>query len=118
MPPLPFLNQLIREAASEVFGEGAISRVSSKEVADSYGDDVLSVCIVFTGVRSHDFVQGKMMDASAAIRRILQHYGEERFATVDYDAEGGWERKRRKRPTAETKPSRGGKVGRGARTPG
>ena len=52
MPPLPFLNQLIREAASEVFGEDAISRVSSKAAADSYGDDMLRVSIVFTGVRS------------------------------------------------------------------
>lgn len=118
MPPLPFLNQLIREAASEVFGEDAISRVSSKAVADSYGDDMLSVNIVFTGTRSHDFVRDKMMDARAAIRRILQHYGEERFAMIDYDAEGGWEREHRKRPTAETKLSRGGKVGRGARTSG
>ena len=118
MPPLPFLNQLIREAASEVFGEDAISRVSSKAVADSYGDDMLSVNIVFAGTRSHDLVLGKMSDARAAIHRILQHYGEERFAMIDYDAEGGWERKRRTRPAAETKPSQGGKVGRGARTSG
>ena len=85
-------------------------------MADSYGDDMLSVNIVLTGTRSHNLVREKMFDARAAIDRILQHYGEERFATIDYDAEGGWERKRRKRPTAETKPSRGGKVGRGART--
>ena len=118
MPPLPFVNQLVREAASDVFGEHAISRVSSKLVADSYGDDMLSVSIVFTGVRSHDFLRDKMMDARAAIDRILQHYGEERFVLVDYDAEGGWERKRRKRATAETKTGRGGKVPRGAPTSG
>ena len=101
VPPLPFLNQLIREAASEVFGEDAISRVSSKEMADSYGDDMLSVNIVLTGTRSHNLVREKMFDARAAIDRILQHYGEERFAMIDYDAEGGWERKRRSRPAAE-----------------
>ena len=117
MPPLPFLNQLIREAASEVFGQDAISRVSSKAVADSYGDDMLRVGIVFTGVRSHDLVLEKMSEASAAIHRILQHYGEERLATIDYEAEGGWERKRRRPPTAETKPNRG-KAGRGVPTSG
>ena len=87
-------------------------------MADSYGDDMLKVNIVFTGTRSHDLVLEKMHDARAATDRILQHYGEERFAMIDYDAEGGWERKRQKRPAAETKPSCGGKVGRGARTSG
>ncbi len=82
------INRIVKEAASAVYGPAAISRVSSKPVADSYGDDALSVSIVFArGQYDNAKRRGSALDALSRIDRSLQEHGEERFPILSYATE-------------------------------
>ena len=87
MLALPEIDRVVHEAVSAVYGPGTVSRVSSKPIADPYGDDALSVNIVFAKGRS-DHIDGRAaVDALVNIQQSLQKRGEDRFAIVDYVTE-------------------------------
>jgi hypothetical protein len=82
------INRIVKEAASAVYGPAAISRVSSKPVADSYGDDALSVSIVFArGQYEGTKRPGVASEALSRIDSSLQAHGEERFPILSYATE-------------------------------
>lgn len=88
MLPLEDINRIAKEAASAVYGPAAISRVWSKPVADSYGDDALSVNIVFArGQYEGTRRPGAALAALGGINRSLRDHGEERFAILSYATE-------------------------------
>ena len=88
MPPLEDINRIAKEAASAVYGPAAISRVWSKPVADSDGEDALSVNIViargqYEGTRR----PGAASEALSRIDSSLRDHGEERFPILSYATE-------------------------------
>ena len=88
MLALEDINRIVKEAASAVYGPAAISRVSSKPVANSYGDDALSVSIVFArGQYQGTKRPGSALKALSRIDRSLQEHGEERFPILSYATE-------------------------------
>lgn len=78
------IDRIVKEAASAAYRPAVISRVSSRPVADSYGDDALSVLIVFAKGQSDSIDFDAALDALVDIQRSLREHGEERFAIVHY----------------------------------
>lgn len=87
MLALPDIDRVVHEAASAVYGQGTISRVSSKPIADPYGDDALGVSIVFARGQFDKIDPDAALDALHNIQRSLRKVGEDRFAVVDYATE-------------------------------
>jgi hypothetical protein len=88
MLALPEIDRIVKEAASAVYGPHAISRVWSKPVADSYGDDALSVNIVFArGQYEGTRRPGAALEALGSITSSLRDHGEERFPILSYATE-------------------------------
>lgn len=88
MLPLEEINRIAKEAASAVYGPAAISRVWSKPVADSYGDDALSVNIVIArGQYEGTKRPGAALAALGSITGSLRDHGEERFPILSYATE-------------------------------
>ena len=81
------IDRIVKEAASAVYGPAAISRVSSKPVADSCGDDALSVSIVFARGQYEGAKGVSALAALSKIDRSLQEHGEERFPILSYATE-------------------------------
>ena len=93
MLALPEIDRIVKEVASAVYGPAAISRVWSKPVADSYGDDALSVNIVFArGQYECTKRPGAALDALGSITGSLRDHGEERFPILSYATEEESER--------------------------